>query len=162
LPISTDSILKPLSNVLPARFGGGHFGPKENVALQSAAGAAGGLTGLFVAAVPALYQLGLMTTPEEDFGALVALSFITAFYGLFFAMPLRKYYILRQKLTFPSPTATAFTIRNLHSVTTPAARKASEKKIKILGYSFLISFLWTVFVRSSPLSFISLHLAHSS
>ncbi|CED85432.1 Oligopeptide transporter, OPT superfamily [Phaffia rhodozyma] len=144
------AILKPLSIALPTRLGGGYFGPKENVTVQSAAGSAGGLSGLFVAAVPALYQLGLLTTPEKDIGSLIALSFITAFYGLFFAMPLRKYYILKQKLTFPSPTATAFTIRNLHSASTPAARKASSKKIKILGFSFLFSLIWTVLTKYAP------------
>lgn len=89
-------------------------------------------------------------------GSLVALSFITAFYGLFFAMPLRKYYILKQKLTFPSPTATAFTIRNLHSATTLSARKAASKKIKILGYSFFLSLAWTVLTKCVSLSDLSI------
>ena len=31
------AILKPLSKALPERFGGGYFGPKENVCCQSAA-----------------------------------------------------------------------------------------------------------------------------
>lgn len=51
---------------------------------------------------PFRYQLNLLRTPQLDISRLIALSFITAFYGLFFAMPLRKYYVLRQKLTFPS------------------------------------------------------------
>ena len=42
-------------------------------------------------------------------------------------------------------TATAYTIRSLHSGTSVAARKASGKKIKILLYSFAASFLFTVF-----------------
>jgi uncharacterized oligopeptide transporter (OPT) family protein len=85
--------LKPLSRVLPTYFGGGYFGPKENCTVQTAATAAGGLTALFVAAVPAMYHLGLMTTPRQDIGRLFLLTSITAFYGLFFAIPLRKYYI---------------------------------------------------------------------
>ncbi|KAG8679543.1 hypothetical protein FRC09_018903, partial [Ceratobasidium sp. 395] len=130
------AIIKPLSHALPLRFGGGYFGPKENAVVQTAATSAGSLTGLFVAAVPAMYHLKLMTTPKADIGRLFALTTITAFYGLFFAIPLRKYYILKQRLVFPSPTATAFTIRSLHDTTTPAARIAAQKKIKILAASF--------------------------
>jgi hypothetical protein len=87
------AILKPLSHILPERFGGGYFGPKENCTVQTAATAAGGLTGLFVAAVPAMYQLKLLKSPKEDIGRLFLLTAITAFYGFFFAIPLRKYYI---------------------------------------------------------------------
>lgn len=54
--------------------------------IQSAATAAGGLTTLFVAAVPAMYHLGLMTTPRQDMNRLFLLTTITAFYGLFFAV----------------------------------------------------------------------------
>lgn len=64
--------------------------------VQSAATAAGGLTTLFVAAVPAMYHLGLMTTPQQDMGKLFLLTAISAFYGLFFAVPLRKYYIRKR------------------------------------------------------------------
>lgn len=35
------AILKSMSRVLPEKFGGGYFGPKENVCVQSAATAAG-------------------------------------------------------------------------------------------------------------------------
>ena len=87
------AILKPLSHVLPVYLGGGYFGPRENCIAQTAASASGGLTSLFVAAVPAMYHLGLMTTPKRDIGRLFLLTTITAFYGLFFAIPLRKYHI---------------------------------------------------------------------
>jgi uncharacterized oligopeptide transporter (OPT) family protein len=33
---------------------------------------------------------------------------------MFFAIPLRKFYILKLKLVYPSAVATAFTIRSLH------------------------------------------------
>ncbi|KAG8809316.1 hypothetical protein FRC17_003499 [Serendipita sp. 399] len=87
------AILKPLSHALPEYLGGGYFGPKENTTVQTAATAAGGLTGLFVAAVPAMYHLQLMSTPSKDIGRLFGLTALTAFYGVFFAMPLRRYYI---------------------------------------------------------------------
>lgn len=50
----------------------------------------------------------------------------------------------------PRRTATAYTIRSLHSGTSVAARKASGKKIKILLYSFLFAFLFTVFSKYAP------------
>lgn len=136
------AILKPLSHVLPERWGGGYFGPKENCTVQTSATSAGGLTSLFVAAVPAMYQLGLLSTPAHDIGRLFMLTTITAFYGLFFAMPLRKYYILKQHLVFPTPTATAFTIRSLHSTTSAAARIAAKQKVLVLGWSFFGAFVF--------------------
>ncbi|KAG8925932.1 hypothetical protein FRC02_009309 [Tulasnella sp. 418] len=144
------AIIKPLSAILPQKLGGGHFGPKENCTVQTAATSAGGLTSLFVAAVPAMYHLGLMTTPKQDIGRLFLLTAITAFYGLFFAIPLRKYYILQQKLVFPTPTAVAFTIRSIHSTTSAAARKAASKKIKILAWSFLGSIAFKTVSQYAP------------
>jgi hypothetical protein len=47
-----------------------------------------------------------MTTPKGDIGRLFALTTITAFYGLFFAIPLRKYYIRMCLIAFsPNPVA---------------------------------------------------------
>ncbi|KAL8281203.1 hypothetical protein RQP46_006237 [Phenoliferia psychrophenolica] len=143
------AILKPLSRTNLPLFGG-YFGPKETVVVQSAASAAGGLSGLFVAAVPAMYQLNLLSVPiskggpgpSADIGRLIALSFMTAYFGASFAIPLRKYYILKQKL--------AFTIRSLHSVASPAARKASAMKVKIICWSFLASLLWCILNKYAP------------
>ena len=166
------AILKPLSGVLPTWFGGGYFGPKENCTVQAAATSAGGLTALFVAAVPAMYHLGLMTTPKQDIGRLFLLTAIAAFYGLFFAIPLRKYYIreccpslnnpimqhrltesimiVKQKLVFPSPVATAFTIRSLHLTTSAGARIAAKKKVLILAGSFAATFVFKSFCNYAP------------
>jgi uncharacterized oligopeptide transporter (OPT) family protein len=73
------AILKPMSRALPTRFGGGYFGPKENVCCQSAATAAGSLGLLFTSGFPAAYQLGLLKSPREDFGRLV--TFVRGFAG---------------------------------------------------------------------------------
>ena len=56
------AILKPLSRALPNWAGGGYFGPKENVCVQSAATAAGSLGLVFTSGIPAAYQLGLLST----------------------------------------------------------------------------------------------------
>lgn len=135
-------ICKVISRTCPERFLGGYFGPKENVTIQSAATGAGGLTSLFVAAVPAMYRLGLLgRSPEEDFGRLFTLCFCSAFYGCFFAVPLRKFYVLKQKLVFPTPTATALTIRTMHTANGAAI---ARKKSIALGIAFVSAVTYCV------------------
>lgn len=74
-------------------FVGGYFGPKENCTVQSASTAAGGLSVGFVSAIPALYRLGLMSDAvTKDVIPLLLWSMAAAYYGLFFAIPLRKYF----------------------------------------------------------------------
>lgn len=92
------AIIKPISRVLPPKWGGGYFGPKENCTAQSAATTAGGLSAGFVAGIPAMYKLGLMTTPVQDAAALVLFTISAAFYGLFFAVPLRQHFVVNQDL----------------------------------------------------------------
>lgn len=135
-------IIKALSRSLPAGFGGGFFGPRENVTIQSAATGAAGLSSMFVAAIPAMYRLNLLgESPRADFGRLIAFTFATAFYGVFFAIPLRKFYILKQKLIFPTPTATALAIRAMH---TAGGAALARKKTKALGTAFLVAIVYCV------------------
>jgi len=142
------AIIKPLSRALPesgllGRFLGGPFGPKENCTVQSAATAAGGIGIIFVSAIPAMYRLHLLSfSPKDDTGRLIALTTCTAFFGVFFVIPLRKYYIVHQKLVFPTPTATAFTIRALHNAKTGAI--AARKKSLALLFSFIACFCFKV------------------
>lgn len=50
-----------------------------------------------------MYQLGLLgASPSDDIGRLIALTLCCAFFGMSFAIPLRKWYILKQKLVFPT------------------------------------------------------------
>jgi uncharacterized oligopeptide transporter (OPT) family protein len=80
---------------------------EPNWLVCSAATAAGGLSILAVSAIPAMYRLDLLSSaPHKDFGRLIALTFCAGFFGIFFVIPLRKYFIVRQKLTFPTPAAT--------------------------------------------------------
>jgi uncharacterized oligopeptide transporter (OPT) family protein len=93
--------------------------PVENVLVQTVAVAVGSmpLSAGFVGVIPALEKLLkpieggpiLLSTPE-----LVFWGFGVAFFGVFFAVPLRKQVIIREKLTFPSGTATALMISVLH------------------------------------------------
>ncbi|KAF8182073.1 oligopeptide transporter [Pholiota molesta] len=122
------AILKAFSKALPESgilsVFGGPFGPKEN--------SAGGLGILFVSAIPAMYHIG----------KLIALTTCAGFFGVFFVIPLRKYYIVHQKLTFPTPAATAYTIRSLHSGVAGAI--AAKKKALALLYTFIVVFIFKV------------------
>ncbi|KAK0270579.1 hypothetical protein LTR35_014115 [Friedmanniomyces endolithicus] len=142
------AILKPLSKALPSWAGGGYFGPKENVCVQSAATAAGSLGLIFTSGIPAAYQLGLLNTPKEDFGKLCTFTLACAYYGMFFAIPLRKLYILKQKLPFPSAVAAAYTIRSLH--TGKNAEANAKKKTKALLIAFCLAITWRCVSEYAP------------
>jgi OPT family oligopeptide transporter len=95
------------------------FSPVENVLVQSVAGSVGTMPlGCgFVGVLPALNFL----LKEDEGGPLrIGLWKLTvwavgiAFFGVVFAVPLRKQFIIREKLKFPSGTATALMIGVLH------------------------------------------------
>ncbi|TRM63530.1 OPT oligopeptide transporter protein-domain-containing protein [Schizophyllum amplum] len=148
------AILKPLSKALPdsgllGKIFGGPFGPKENCTVQSAATAAGGLGILMVSAIPAMYRLNLMSeNPADDFGKLIALVAACAFFGVFFVIPLRRYYIVKEKLTFPTPAATAYTIRSLHNG--PQGAVAAKKKSIALLVTLCTCFVYKVLTTYAP------------
>ncbi|KAI9814881.1 MAG: hypothetical protein M1826_002151 [Phylliscum demangeonii] len=95
------------------------FSPVENVLVQTVAGAVGTmpLGSGFVGVVPALEYL---LKPSENgplklsLGNLVLWSLGLSFFGVVFGVPLRKQVIIKEKLKFPSGTATALMIRVLH------------------------------------------------
>ena len=85
----------------------GYFGPQENSIIQAAATGAGGMGGVFVAGFPAMYQLGLLSDdPKKDFGRILTITIVCALFGLFAAVPLRKFFIINVarelNLIFPS------------------------------------------------------------
>jgi len=83
------AFLKFCSTALGENFPifGGSFGPKENAIVQTAATAAGGLGGIFISAIPALYQMKLLEDPISDFPRLLTFTVVSAYYGLLFATP---------------------------------------------------------------------------
>ncbi|KAF2267543.1 oligopeptide transporter-like protein [Lojkania enalia] len=95
------------------------FTPVENVLVQSVAGSVGTMPlGCgFVGVIPALNYL---LEPEENgplnigLWKLIIWSVGICFFGVVFAVPLRREVIIREKLKFPSGTATALMIRVLH------------------------------------------------
>lgn len=117
---------------------GGEFGPQENAILQTSAVAAGGLSSVFISAFPAMYQLKLLDSPQQDYGKIVALTAIAGYFGYFFSTPLRKFFIIyvarELRLVFPTPSAVAVTIRSMHSAV--GGEAAAKAKVKALGYAF--------------------------
>jgi uncharacterized oligopeptide transporter (OPT) family protein len=106
------------------------FTPIENVLIQTVAGAVGTMPlGCgFVGVIPALEFLlrdgedGPLGDGGEGeggplrlgFGKLVVWSLGVCLFGVVFAVPLRKEVIVREKLRFPSGTASALMLRVLH------------------------------------------------
>ncbi|KAJ2414384.1 OPT super [Coemansia sp. RSA 2530] len=109
------AVFKALEHILDVPFG-----PAENVVLQSTAVATATmpLAGGFVGILPALKLLeesesnGARTV--LNFGQLCAWGLALTFFGVFFAIPLRRQTIIKEKLRFPSGTATAQMISVLH------------------------------------------------
>jgi uncharacterized oligopeptide transporter (OPT) family protein len=66
---------------------GGSFGPRENNIVQTTATAAGGMSNVFVSAFPAMYQLGLLDTPQKDLWRITTLTAVGGYFGLLFATP---------------------------------------------------------------------------
>ena len=95
------------------------FTPVENVLVQSVAGSVGTMPlGCgFVGVIPALDSL---LRPEENgplnltLFQLIVWALGICFFGVIFAVPLRRQVIIREKLKFPSGTACALMIGVLH------------------------------------------------
>ncbi|KAI9645179.1 OPT super [Ciborinia camelliae] len=102
------------------------FTPVENVLVQTVAGSMGTMPlGCgFVGVMPAL---NYMMKPEEhgpiflSTWKLILWSLGLCFFGVVFAVPLRRQVIIREKLKFPSGTATALMIGVLHGKETTAS-----------------------------------------
>eukprot|EP00835_Amoeboradix_gromovi_P000540 NODE_19_length_39463_cov_0.396073.p8 type:complete len:435 gc:universal NODE_19_length_39463_cov_0.396073:4951-6255(+) len=124
-------------------------GPKFNIyehaTLSSAATAAGGLTSAgFVNGLPAMYQMGIFdhTKVVDDFWRITLWGTTTAFFGIFFTMPLRKWFVIKQAhLPFPTPTAAASCIKNFHLEGDSAS---GDKQFKLLLYTSIFGFSWVV------------------
>lgn len=112
------------------------FTPVENVLVQTVAGAVGTMPlGLgFVGVMPSLQFL-----LKKSEGAPVDLSLWRLFvwgiglclFGVVFGVPLRKQVIIRERLKFPSGTATALMISVLHGGA--KSNEAKDREIETLG-----------------------------
>ncbi|KAJ2786576.1 OPT super [Coemansia interrupta] len=123
------AVFKALEHILDIPFG-----PAENVVLQSTAVATATmpLAGGFVGILPAFKLLEPEeiggTRTELNYGQLCAWGLALTFFGVFFAIPLRKQTIIREKLKFPSGTATAQMISVLHNRPDPTMAQEDEPR----------------------------------
>jgi len=115
------------------------YGPQENLITATAGSAAGTMAsaGGFVACIPAL-ELYFRNNPgtghQLTYGQLVLWAISIAFLGVFFAVPLRKQMVVREKLRYPSGTAAAETIKAMYSSGAEALKKA-----KVLFYAAIFA-----------------------
>jgi len=97
------------------------------------------MSNVFTSAIPALYQLGLMQTPVKDFLRIVTLTAIGGYFGLLSIAPLRGFFIRdvarELNLIFPSSTATAITIRSMHSAASGAKTGRGRMKGILLAFA---------------------------
>ncbi|RTE73118.1 hypothetical protein BHE90_012469 [Fusarium euwallaceae] len=134
-------------------FMSGHFGPHENNIIQATSLGCIGVGFMFMSGVPAMYQLKLLGPgPQSDYGRMICLTLVAGFWGLGFAVPLRRMFILRLarqlSLYFPLGQASAITIRALHSNTEGSS--GAREKIKTISYSFSASIVWSVASSYAP------------
>ncbi|MFC1502649.1 OPT family oligopeptide transporter [bacterium] len=118
----------------------GKFSVLENNMAQTMASAAASI-GIMVSAIPALIMLGYNFTGFELF----LWIFLVSVLGILFAIPLRKQMVVIEKITFPSGTACAATIKAMHSHGDEAIKRA-----KVIGLTGLFAGLFTWFRDAVP------------
>ncbi|KAL2850654.1 OPT superfamily oligopeptide transporter [Aspergillus pseudoustus] len=125
----------------------GTFGPKEHALIQTVATSCGGLSTLFIAAVPAMYQLNLMgDNPTHDYWRLVTLTAASAFFGTAISAFMRKRFVIglarELQLSYPTAVAVATTIRNFHQRTTGDRLFRKQTRVLLLVFAFCL--VWVV------------------
>ena len=113
-----------------------------------------------------MYQLGLLDSPVKDLWKLMTLTAIGGYFGLFFATPcklngiaivnltltlisctVRKFFIILVardlRLIFPTPSATAITIRDMHQAVDNGA-SIPRRKMRLLGFAFAFATIFRV------------------
>ncbi|KAF7555873.1 hypothetical protein G7Z17_g1842 [Cylindrodendrum hubeiense] len=151
-------IIKAMSKIkLP--FIQDDFGPHENNILQAVAGGCVGLGFLYISAIPAMYQLGLLSdNPKNDYGMLLCHSLVAGFFGLSYTIALRKMFLIHLgralRLIFPTGTAAAIVIRSLHTgieMTGGTGRTPGKStSARMPGLTFLACFIWPVVTQYAP------------
>jgi OPT family oligopeptide transporter len=104
----------------------------ENNAMQSAASAAGYMTGAgLVNAIPALMMLNPAAVPGQ--WVLMWWVLLISWLGVFLAVPAKRQMINIEQLRFPSGIAAATTMRTLHG----AGGAAAQRQAASLGFALL-------------------------
>lgn len=130
----------------------------ENNAMGSVASAAGFMTGGGnMAAFPAL----LMLTAVRPDGISMFLWFsVIALLGVFAAIPVKRQLINRERLAFPTGTATAETLRSLHEAAHAKEKGGGSEKAKLLGIAAAVGAVLAWF-RDAKASFMPFNLPGS-
>jgi len=124
------TIFATLHRFFPKQFPA--FSILENNAMQSAASAAGYMTGAgLVNAIPALMMLQPEAVPSM--WVLTAWIIVLSWLGVFLAVPAKRQMINIEQLRFPSGIAAAETLRSLHG-----AGGGAERKAKALAWGGLL------------------------
>ncbi|MBM3325264.1 MAG: OPT family oligopeptide transporter, partial [Calditrichaeota bacterium] len=118
------ALFKGLSGILRRPYDA-----KENLITATAGSAAGTMAsaGGFVACIPALelYRRQTMGPGHElSYEQCVLWAISVAFLGVFFAVPLRKQMVVREKLRYPTGTAAVETIKAMYASGIEAVKKA--------------------------------------
>jgi len=127
------------------------FGPLENNAMASVASSAGYMTG--GGNMSALGALVILTGARPDALPLIAWFATIAALGVFVAIPVKRQLVNRERLPFPTGTATAETIRALHG------QKATGQA-KLLGWSGVLGAV-VAWLKEAPAAWTPLHLPAS-
>ncbi|KAK1981466.1 OPT oligopeptide transporter protein-domain-containing protein [Colletotrichum cereale] len=134
------------------RYAGQAFGPHENNIVQTVATASGGMSNVFISGIPALYQLGLLRTPVEDFFRIVSLVAVGGYFGLLSMAPLRRLFVEDAArdldLIFPSSMATAMSIHSMHSAAD--GEEAARPKLKATMWAFGAAMVLRVVSQYAP------------
>lgn len=132
------AIFATLHRLLPRLFP--PFSILENNAMQSAASAAGYMTGAgLVNAIPALMMLNPAAVP--GMWVLMAWILLISWLGVFLAVPAKRQMINIEQLRFPSGIAAATTLRTLHGT----GGAAATRQARSLGLALLFGGLITWF-----------------
>lgn len=126
------ALFKSLSGILRRPYGA-----KENLITATAGSSAGTMAsaGGFVACIPALEMYIAQTGGHPlSYQQLVIWAISIAFLGVFFAVPLRKQMVVREKLRYPTGTAAGETIKAMY-----ASGAEALKKAKILLWAGVIA-----------------------
>ncbi|KAL0489118.1 hypothetical protein AKO1_009024 [Acrasis kona] len=116
----------------------------ETTLAVTAASAAGTMTSAagLVSSMPALKMMGHEYAIWQHY----LWAFAVAYFGVYFAVPMRRHMIVIEKLRFPSGTATAMTIKAMF-----AKGEDTVKKAKSLLFFGIASGVWCLFAFFIPL-----------
>ena len=138
------AVFKGIASIAGKRRGEGELGILENNALTTVASGAGYMTGGGnMAAFGALLMVTSVRPPQIP---MVVWFAVIAALGVFAAIPIKRQLINKEALAFPTGTATAETLRSIHTVGGGrAGSKAARALAWAAGFGALVAVLRDIF-----------------